>query len=295
MHFGRLNPEQLDPFYYKLPEDSPITEKVLRSFDLVDLEVRVGCTKWGSKYWIGQIYPTATMERDFLREYVKSFNSIELNTTFYNQPTLEAVDIWLDKSAGNPDFQFCPKFPRQITHLRRLNHAEEATNIFFESLHRMGSAAGPAFLQLPESFGPKRFYALNAYLENLPRDYPVFVEIRNPAVFNDAFVQNEYFDMLRRLQFGSVISDGPGRRDCLHMTLPNPHAFIRFVGNGDATDAVRLDDWVERISKWRDMGLQTLYFFMHQQDDVLAPKAADYFIAKLNDRLGLNIMRPKFV
>lgn len=102
--------------------------------------------------------------------------------------------------------------------------------------------------------------------------------------------------MLHELNVGAVITDAAGRRDVIHMELPTPHAFIRFVGNSlDPTDYKRVDDWVERIVKWKELGLQSVWFFMHQHDERYSPELADYVAEKLNEHLGLSLLRPTFM
>ena len=87
-----------------------------------------------------------------------------------------------------------------------------------------------------------------------------------------------------------------GRRDCVHMHLSKPECFIRFVGNGlHPTDYTRCDEWIDRIAKWADMGLQSVWFFMHQHDERYSPELADYVVEKLNERLGLSLLRPTFM
>jgi hypothetical protein len=102
--------------------------------------------------------------------------------------------------------------------------------------------------------------------------------------------------LFHRLNIGAVITDASGRRDVVHMNLPTPHAFIRFVGNSlHATDYTRVDEWVERIVQWREKGLQSVWFFMHQHDERYSPELADYVVEKLNKALGTQLQRPKFI
>ena len=70
-------------------------------------------------------------------------------------------------------------------------------------------------------------------------------------------------------------------------------AFIRFVGNSlHQTDYKRIDNWVQRIKQWLDEGIQGVYFFMHQHDEIHSPELAKYLIEELNDKCGLNIKPP---
>ncbi len=297
MEFGRVTPGELAEVDFTLPPDPELTIKTLTSAKGDHpFEVRVGCAKWGRKEWLGKIYPPKTKDANFLDEYVKHFDCIELNATFYNVYPPETIAKWKDKAAPNPDFKFCPKFSQSISHIRRLKNAEEMTTKYYEGIMTFGDKLGPLFLQVGDNFTPKSLPDLKAYLEQLPKDVPVFLELRHKEWFADVASRSAIFNLLHELQIGAVITDASGRRDVVHMELPTPHAFIRFVGNSlHPTDYARCDEWVARIKQWREMGLQSVWFFMHQHDERYSPELADYVVEQLNKHLGLSLQRPKFM
>lgn len=297
MEFGRVTAEQLREVNFTLPPDSELTINTLKAAKGYGaLQVHVGCAKWGRKEWLGKIYPLKTKEAGFLDEYVKHFDSIELNATFYQVYGPETIAKWKEKANSNPNFKFCPKFSQTITHMRRLKNAEELTTSFYEGIMAFGDKLGPLFLQLSDNFTPKSLPELTAYLEHLPKDIPVFLELRHKDWFAVKENRDAAFGMMHRLGIGAVITDASGRRDCAHMNLPTPHAFIRFVGNSlDRSDYLRVDSWVERIKQWSDMGLQSLWFFMHQHDERYSPELSDYVSEKLGDALSLQLHRPAFI
>ncbi len=297
MEFGRVTTDELLGVDFTLPPDSELTIKTLAaSKNDQPLQVHVGCAKWGRKEWLGKIYPPKTKDANFLDEYVRHFDCIELNATFYNIYPPETIAKWKEKANVNPAFKFCPKFAQNISHIRRLKNADDITTKYYEGIMAFGDKLGPLFLQLGDNYTPKSLPDLKAYLENLPKDIPVFLELRHKEWFANPEIRNQVFNMQHDLNIGSVITDASGRRDVVHMELPTPHAFIRFVGNSlHPTDYLRVDDWVERITQWQQMGLQSVWFFMHQHDERYSPELADYVVEKLNDRLGLSLLRPKFM
>jgi uncharacterized protein YecE (DUF72 family) len=100
---------------------------------------------------------------------------------------------------------------------------------------------------------------------------------------------------LKDLNMGAVITDTAGRRNCAHMHLSIPKAFIRYVGNSlHHSDYTRIDEWVNRIKYWLDNGLEELYFFMHMHDEATSPELTVYLVDKLNAACGLNLIKPKF-
>ena len=297
MEFGRVTPEELVLADFTLPPDTALTIETLKAGKNNNpLQVHVGCAKWGRKEWVGQIYPLKTKEVNFLDEYVKHFDCIELNATFYNIYSPEIIAKWRDKASINAEFKFCPKFSQMISHIRRLKNAEDLTTQYYKGILAFGDKLGPLFLQLGDNYTPKSFADVKVYLEQLPKDVPLFLEIRHKEWFSVKENSEQIFNLLRELNIGAVITDATGRRDVVHMNLPTPHAFIRFVGNGlHPTDYARVDEWVERIAQWKEMGLQSVWFFMHQHDEQYSPKLADYVVDELNKRLGLSLKRPYFL
>ncbi|MGZ3757017.1 MAG: DUF72 domain-containing protein [Mucilaginibacter sp.] len=297
MEFGRVKPEELADIDFSLPADPPLTVTTLAAAkNSGPLQVHVGCAKWGRKEWLGKIYPPKTKDANFLDEYVKHFDCIELNATFYQTYGPATISKWAAKAEHTPWFKFCPKFSQSISHIRRLKNADDITTQFYEGVMAFGDKLGPLFLQLSDNFTPKSLPDLKAYMERLPKDVPVFVELRHKEWYANSEVHETVFNLFTELNIGAVITDASGRRDCVHMTLPTPHAFIRFVGNSlDPTDYSRVDEWVDRINQWRGMGLQSVWFFMHQHDERYSPELADYVSEQFNAKLGLNLQRPVFI
>jgi uncharacterized protein YecE (DUF72 family) len=123
-----------------------------------------------------------------------------------------------------------------------------------------------------------------------------FVEVRHRDWFVKDKIREELFTTLKAMNIGAVITDTSGRRDCAHMHLTIPKAFIRYVGNSlHPTDYTRMDEWVERIKYWLDNGLEDLYFFMHMHDETYSPELTVYLVDKMNAVCGLNLMKPVFV
>lgn len=284
MNFGKISPEDLDNISFKLPQDTSFTEQMLATAKpLAKTPTYIGCAKWGRKEWVGNLYPAKTKEKDFLSNYVQHFNSVELNAMHYKLYKEETVAAWAE-IAGDHDFKFCPKMVRSVTHFSTLvsPQAHEITGKFLASVLSFGTHLGAVFIQLSDRFSPKRKDNLFAYLKTLPRDINFFVELRHPDWFSDKTISTETFKLMKELSIGAVITDTAGRRDCLHMELTIPKVFIRFVGNNlHPSDYARIDKWIARIKKWKKEGLQEIYFFMHQPDELNTPELCEYLKKKL--------------
>ncbi len=294
MEFGRITSEELEKVDFTLPPDRQETTRLLASAKSVKPEIFVGCAKWGRKDWVGKIYPKGTKEGEFLNHYAQHFNCIELNATFYRMPTVEQTQGWRSKVGS--DFKFCPKFTDQITHIKRLKDVKEATDRFLEGISGFKENLGPIFLMPHPGMAPKTQDTIEAFIQSLPKDIKLFVEFRHPEWFTNENAFQSAFSMLEKNKAGAVITDASGRRDCVHMRLTTPEAFIRFVGNGlHPSDYTRIDDWVQRIKHWMTQGIERVYFFMHQHEELHSPELSKYLIEQLNKHCGLSIPVPKFV
>ncbi|MBI3241358.1 MAG: DUF72 domain-containing protein [Chloroflexi bacterium] len=141
----------------------------------------LGCPMWGLKLWVGNFFPAKAKQRDFLSLYSRRLNTVEGNTTFYSLPSAETADRWRDETP--PGFKFCLKFPRAISHEKRLRNAEAETARFLDCLARLGDRCGPAFLQLPPTFGSQHLPSLISFLDTLSQNFRYAVEVRHPSFF----------------------------------------------------------------------------------------------------------------
>ena len=297
MEFGKIPESELGTVDFTLPPDGIYTQKVLNGNPVAKPNVYVGGAKWGPKEWVGVIYPAKTKESAFLEHYVKHFNSIELNATHYKIYSEESIRKWADKATGR-DFKFCPKVPQIISHYTDLGslRARELTNAFLAGVHAFGESLGPIFLQVSEKYAPTRKAQLISYLRDLPTDLRFFAEVRHPEWFADPEVREFLFSNLHEHHIGAVLTDTSARRDCLHMEVTVPETMIRFVGNGlHPTDFERIDAWVERLKSWFQNGLHTVYFFMHQHDEMDTLELCAYFIKRVNSVCNLAIEPPRFI
>jgi len=295
MEFGRVPEGELNNVDFSLPPEPLFNKKILHTARVKDPKVYLGCAKWGREEWVGKIYPPKTKEKDFLQHYVQHYNSIELNATHYKVYGEGGIKKWTEKAAGK-DFKFCPKMYQGVTHRGSLANKQFISNEFFRGIVAFEQNLGPIFVQVSDTFSPKRKEELFAYLKTLPTDLQFFLEVRHPDWFKKDDIREEMFSTLNTLNMGAVITDTAGRRDCAHMYLTVPKAFIRYVGNSlHPSDYTRCDAWVERMKYWLDHGLEELYFFMHMHDEATSPELTVYLVDKMNAELGLNLIKPTFV
>jgi uncharacterized protein YecE (DUF72 family) len=292
MDFGKLH--DISKVDFSLPLDHLQTAVTLAKSKRQSLQVYVGCPVWSCEEWVGKWYPAKTQSKDYLKYYAQQFNTIELNTTHYRIPDLSTIDRWRESTPTS--FRFCPKIPQVISHDQLLQNTDLLTQTFCENVFELGSRLGVCFLQLPPYFSVDKLPILENYIKSFPAQVPLAVEFRHEAWFvkkHGVVPIDRATEILEQYDISTVICDVSGRRDVLHQRLTNSTAVIRFVGNSlHATDYQRIDEWIMRIGLWAKEGLEKLYFFMHEPNNVLSPDLVVYFIEKLKRQLGIQLKLP---
>ncbi|HRC71598.1 MAG TPA: DUF72 domain-containing protein [Candidatus Competibacter sp.] len=262
----------------------------------------LGCPVWSNRDWVGKLFTANAKPRDFLRQYSGVFDTVEGNNCFYGLPKPETVLRWRDEAA--PGFRFCFKFPRAISHDRRLRETAAATTEFVERLTPLAEAGrlGPSFLQLPPGFGPKDLAVLRDYLSALPQDFQCAVEVRHPAFFAkgeeerrlnrlllERGVDRVMLDSRALFAADPVDADTRGAQDKkprlpVHAISLGSRPFIRFIGQGEPElNRPFLEPWLDKLALWLGEGREP-YVFMHTPNSRRAPELARLFHELLRAR-----------
>ncbi|WP_297983160.1 DUF72 domain-containing protein [uncultured Chryseobacterium sp.] len=285
MKFGQVeDPSKID---FTLPKDNSHTKEILKKSKAKNMDISIGCAKW-NKTDLKGFYPKGT--KDELTYYATQFNSIELNATFYGMPSPDQVVTWKEKTPS--DFKFFPKITNTVSHFRRLLNIDDVVTQFATAVMNFDEKLGMVFLQLHDNFKPKDYERLESFIKKWPKEVPLAVELRNNEWFADEEIFEKTCQLFEENKIANIIVDTAGRRDMLHMRLTTPVAFIRYVGANAESDYERLDDWLERIKKWKSEGLEKLYFFVHQNVEKASPLLSAYFIEKMNKEFGTEIHIP---
>jgi uncharacterized protein YecE (DUF72 family) len=279
MDFGKLaNVDRID---FTLPKDSPRNARVLQSPRSRELRVYVGAPRWAVKEWVGSLFPLKTPAKDFLRVYSRRFNTIELNTTFYRTPDAKTVQGW--KAEVPEGFRFAPKVVQSVSHIQDPSISRRELREFCEAVQGFEENLGVSFLQLPPTWGPAREGELKRLLEVLPERFRLAVEFRHPSWFAAGELRLSILDYLEARAISTVITDTAGRRDVVHSCLTTRTAMVRFVCNAlHPSDYLRSGDWVDRLKSWKDLGIEEIYFFVHQPTDEHVPELADHVIEQMS-------------
>jgi uncharacterized protein YecE (DUF72 family) len=97
----------------------------------------IGCPIWGYKGWVGNFFPSSTSQSNFLQVYSRKLTTVEGNTTFYATPSVETIAHWRNETP--PEFRFCPKISRDISHKPHLETAKNETLFFTERMRGLAA------------------------------------------------------------------------------------------------------------------------------------------------------------
>ncbi|MEO8096500.1 MAG: DUF72 domain-containing protein [Acidobacteriota bacterium] len=145
--------------------------------------IRIGTAGWSYPHWNGLVYP-ATRGSGFhpLDLMARHVDTVEINSSFYQNLKPEVTTLWMKKVEHNPNFAFTAKLHQQFTHRRMLNDAEVAG--FKEGLWPLlrANKLGALLMQFPWSY---RFNEENRdffiRLRRAFREFPLVAEMRHSS------------------------------------------------------------------------------------------------------------------
>src|SRR5262249_11158276 len=89
---------------------------------------RIGTSGWNYDSWRGLFYPAKLPAASLLVHYAKTFDTTEVNYSFYHLPKPSTYQNWTSKVPEN--FIFSLKVSRFITHTKRLTGVADAWQKF---------------------------------------------------------------------------------------------------------------------------------------------------------------------
>jgi uncharacterized protein YecE (DUF72 family) len=94
----------------------------------------IGCSGFYYKSWKETFYPKEIPQRQWFEYYCETFNSLELNVTFYQFPRVVDLEQWYKRSPDN--FRFTVKAPRLITHYKKFHNARRELHDFYGAVSK---------------------------------------------------------------------------------------------------------------------------------------------------------------
>ena len=211
--------------------------------------------------WVGPFYPAGTPKTAYLEHYARHFATVEIDSTFYGSPRAQVVQGWRDRT---PDgFRFAAKFPKLITHDKKLQGALGDAEAFVGTMQALGDKLAVLTLQFAYDFTPDHRDELETFLTALPKGPRYAVELRNRGWLNP-----DLGERLSQHNVALVLQD-------LHYMpkldwITADFTVIRWLGRRadiQAFDRIQIDrtavleKWAERVSRFLDDGIDVYGYF----------------------------------
>ena len=248
---------------------------------------------WTNAAWPGRSIPKSTPAGGELAAYSALVSAVEGNTTFYALPTVDVAQRWADATPSH--FRFMFKFPKAVTHERKLRDCRTEMSQFFDALEPCMEKMDPVAVQLPASFGPDSVDVLEAFLRSAPSTVRYAVEVRHLDFFDGGPTERALNDLLFSLDVDRITLDaravfaGPRVTPAEHEAFENkPRVPVRAVATSQ-TPIVRLigqtapeanpqfwAPWIPTVSRWLRDGRSPVVF-IHTPDNAAAIDLARQF------------------
>jgi uncharacterized protein YecE (DUF72 family) len=197
--------------------------------------ILVGPAGWSYADWNGIVYPPHRPRGFHEAKYLSGFfDTIEINTSFYQPLRASFATQWLDRVAANPRFLFTAKLWQKFTHESGASAEDvKAVRAGFDILHG-ARRLGAVLLQFPFSFHhtPENLARLKQTINSF-REYPLVVEVRHSS-----WSRKEFYEFLHERGVGVCNIDQPviGRSVTPSDLATSPVGYIRLHGR-------RYDTW----------------------------------------------------
>ena len=218
-------------------------------------KARVGCSGWQYKHWRGDFYPASLPVSRWFGHYALTFDTVEINNSFYRLPNAATFEKWRDQAP--PHFLYAVKASRFLTHMKKLKDPDDPLARFFDNASHLGSHLGPVLYQLPPDW-PLNLERLARFLEALPRQYRHVVEFREPSWYDE-----RVYALLRKHKVALCLHDMLGSAS--ERIAVGPFIYVRFhFGTrryGGRYDDRRLETWAAWLSERAAEGLDVFAYF----------------------------------
>jgi uncharacterized protein YecE (DUF72 family) len=255
---------------------------------------RIGISGWLYARWRGVFYPKDLPHRRELEFASRTFDSIEINGSFYSLQSAKSWQRWHDQTPD--DFVFAVKCPRFISHIKRLRDIEAPlANFFASGVLLLNKKLGPLLWQFPPNLS---FDAATwrTFLRMLPKTAAQAAKLaqkhdhRVPEVAlpgriarqrlryavemrHESFHDEEFLALLRDHNVALVTADTAGKHpdftdvtaDFIYVRLHGGEVLYT-SGYGEAS----LRAWKRRIVRW-SQGKRDVYVYFDNDAKVHAP------------------------
>ncbi|MEO5939892.1 MAG: DUF72 domain-containing protein [Candidatus Limnocylindrales bacterium] len=239
--------------------------------------LRTGTSGFAYPAWSPRFYPPGARGPDLLRHYGARLATVELNNTFYRQPSPAAVDGWL---AATPEtFRFAVKAQRGSSFRTLQVDAAESVAWLTGPLRRFGSRLGTILFRVPD--GVVRDDArLAGLLGAWPADLPLALEFQDPSWHVD-----EVFAAIREVGAALVTTDLDTADELPTIRRTGPFLYLRLRRADYRPD--ELEQWLGRLEPFLADGVDAYVYFRHDEVGRGAELALE--LAAIGARAGFGV------
>src|SRR4051812_23131247 len=105
------------------------------------MTIHVGTSGWQYDHWRDAFYPSKLAKKDWLTYYAENLKTVEINNSFYRQPSVEAWQKWRDTVPEG--FCFAVKASRFISHFKRFLDPQDSIERFIKGVENLDGRVGP--------------------------------------------------------------------------------------------------------------------------------------------------------
>jgi len=221
--------------------------------------IHIGTQGWNYDDWVGAFYPRGTRAGNSLDLYVRAFDTVEVDSTFYAIPSEASINSWRSRAPNG--FSYSLKMPQDLTHERRLHDCADLLTTYCDRIRGLGEKLATVLIQLPPDFSPRSYNAMERFLPLLPRDIRFAVEFRDRGWIGEEF-RERVLGLFDQHQVAVALMDSPWiPREYSFQLIEHlgevSFAYVRWLGPRILTDFSRvqidrdreLADWAEAFAK----------------------------------------------
>ena len=221
-------------------------------------DIRIGCSGWSYPHWKRVFYPEKLPARDHFAFYASHFNTVELNNSFYRQPTRERFVAWGEQAP--PGFLFAVKGSRYVTHIKRLAVESKSIDLVVDAARGLGDKLGPILFQLQANFHLD-LERLERFVDMLPIDLRFTIEFRHGSWLVPAV-----FDLLRAHRIALCIPDDPKMPKSFEITSDFTYVRMHLPPHGLGYGERALEPWAWRVFEWTRQSLDVFVYFNNDME-----------------------------
>lgn len=217
--------------------------------------LRTGTSGFAYPAWSPRFYPPGLKGPALLRHYGSRLATVELNNTFYRQPSPAAVDRWLE--ATPDDFRFSVKAQRGSSFRTLQVDPAESVAWLTGPLRRFGDRLGTILFRVPDGVG-RDDDRLAGLLGAWPTDLPLALEFQDPSWHVD-----EVYDAIRAVGAALVTTDHEDDPEPPTIRRTGPFLYLRLRRPDYDPDELRR--WLARLEPFLADGVDAYVYFRHDE------------------------------